>query len=304
MLMAATPDYFPLHVGNQWIYRISGLGSGEPVIVHIPRTEVVQDRIYSLVRGLSGGDVWLRMDENATLLRYDPETRQESTWAMFSTPAGETYRTELDPCNRTAKVESRQATVRTPAGEFINALAISYPSANCADAGLSSEFYLPWIGLVRRESLTIAGPRVMSLSYARIGGVTVLSEPENAFSLTLDRSQYGDPANVPLLTARLTLRMTHPEPVELTFPSGQRFDLEIRNERNETVLRWSDGKAFTLALGSERIGPGEKNWTLQLPLANGATRLPPGSYTAEGWLTTIGERRYAARVPFSIIGVR
>jgi len=301
-LAAASPDYFPLHVGNQWVYRQGGAFPGEPVVVDIPRSEVFEGRSYSLVRGFGESNAWLRMDENGTLHAYDPDRRQELVWAAFATPAGGTYRTAINQCNNMATVESRDAKASVPAGEFGNALEIRYPAANCADAGLTSEKYLPWIGLVERTSLTIAGPRTWKLSYARVGGVTVLSEPEHSFSLTLDRAEYSDPS--PVLTGRMTLRSTQPDtPRELMFPSGQRFDLEIRNEAGDLVFLWSEGKFFTLALGSERI-TGEKNWVAEVPLVRDRVRLPAGNYSAEGWLTTMEGKRYAARVGFAVRPVR
>ncbi|MBK5290714.1 MAG: hypothetical protein JJE04_03335 [Acidobacteriia bacterium] len=308
-LAAQSPDYFPLHVGNQWVYRVTGVAAGGPVVVDIPRSEVFDGRNYALVRGFAEGDAYLRMEADGTLYRYDAQTRSESVWAVFSTPVGGSYKTSINPCNQTARVESREATVTTPAGEFGNALTLSYPAANCADAGLTGEAYLPWIGLVQRTATTIAGPRTMSLAYARVGGVTVLSEPEASFSLALDRTQYssGETAAA-VLTARMTLRVTQGGPLALPFSSGQRFDLVISNDLGEVLLRWSEGRVFTQALGTERIDNGEKNYVVQMPLAQAGSRLKPGSYVAEGWLTTMDEpaggKRYAARVGFDIIAVR
>ena len=298
-LVAQQPDYFPLHVGNQWVYRQVGrIAGGDPVVVDIPRTETVNSQTYSVVRGLGEATVYLRMAEDGTLFAYDPETRQEGVWAAFSTPEGGRFRTIVDPCSNTGIVRSRNARVTVPAGESTNALTIHYPSANCADAGLSVDAFVPYIGLVERESITIAGPRYLRLVYARVGGVTVLSEPEVGFSLTLDKQQYGG-EGVPVATARLTLRSTQSEPLELTFPSGQRFDLVIKDESGKQYWRWSDGRAFTLALGVERFGPGERNWVVEAPLAAGGERLPPGRYIAEAFLTTL-PRTYAASVGFEV----
>lgn len=302
--VAFAQDYFPLHVGNQWIYRQTGLGAGDPVVVEISRAEVIDGLLYSLVRGLPGADVWLRQDAGGTLFARDANSGRDVVWAVFATPEGGTYRTAINECNNTAKVESRQARLTLPIGEVANALAISYPGANCADAGLESDVFLPYIGLVLRTAITIAGPRSLELIYARIGGVTVLSEPEVAFSLTLDRAVYGDRLNAPVMTARLTLRVTA-DPVELSFPSGQRFDIVLRNDRGEEVYRWSEGRFFTLALGRETLGAGEKNYVVRIPLADAAgNRFAPGRYVAEGWLATIGAKEYVASTGFTIAALR
>jgi hypothetical protein len=111
------------------------------------------------------------------------------------------------------------------------------------------------------------------LLYARLGGVTVHAARELSFGPTLDNSIYTAdmmppvqlPAAAPLMSARLTLRNTG-QPIALTFPSGQSFDLEVRNDRGTVVYRWSDGQAFTQMFRSEIFGPGEKNFVVQVHL--------------------------------------
>lgn len=273
-------EFFPLHVGNQWVYRGEGRIASGPVVVDIPRSEMINNREYYLVRNLGESDAWLRMEDDGTLYALDRGTGRESVWAAFATPERQEYRTSINPCNQTARVESRSGTVKTPAAEFVNVLEVSYPAANCADAGLTRDWFVPYIGLVQRESTTIAGPRFLKLAYSRVGGVTVLSEPEIGFALTLDSSApEGD-----TLVARLTVRSTQSKPLTLDFTSSQRYDFEIRNSAGEVVYRWSASRAFLQALGSEEI-VGERNWVEELPLTVGGRRLPAGRYMVEGWLT-------------------
>jgi hypothetical protein len=194
-------------------------------------------------------------------------------------------------------------------GEFDRALEIDYPPSGCADAGITNEKYLAYIGLLQRTYSSIAGPRPYDLIYARVGGVTVVSERELTFSLTLDRAVYTanlmppvDPlTSVPRMTARLTLRNTQEQPVRLTFPSGQIFDLAVRNAGGDVVLSWSANKVFPQVVTTIEVGPGEKNWVLEMQLADANGRpLPEGRYTAEGWLATTGGKRYAATAGFEI----
>ncbi len=299
---SAQPDYFPLHVGNQWVYHQTGLGSGNPVVVEVVRADWIEGRYYSLLRGMPEGDLWLRMGEDGRLWAWNARERRETLYAAFWTPTGGTYSASIEPCTGTASVVSRLAYWKGAIGEFHHALQIAYAPTICADAGISGDFYLPYVGLVERSYITIAGPRKYELTYARLGGVTVISAPEVSFALSLDGTVYthevsGRPAQ---LSARLTLRNTSADPIELTFPSGQRFDLTLRNEKGEIVYRWSDGKAFTLALGSLEVGPGEKNFVVVIQLASGGRNLPPGRYVAEGWLTTMGIRQYAASAGLEI----
>jgi hypothetical protein len=299
-LAAAQPDYFPLHVGNQWIYRQSGQISGAPVVVSIPRTVTFAERTYSMVSGFAEGPLYLRMEDDGTLYAYDTESRTEGVWAAFATPEGQNYRTIVNPCNGLGLVKSRNAKLTVPMGELSGALEVDYPAGNCADAGLTADYFVPYIGLVARESITIAGPHSLRLSYARVGGVTVVSEPEVTFSVTIDRSRYGG-EGVPVMTARVTLRATQSQPLELTFPSGQRFDLELKDSTGKPVYRWSADKVFPLIFGTEQFGPGERNWVVQVPLSASGQRLPAGSYTAEAWLATAAPRSYAASVGFEIL---
>jgi hypothetical protein len=95
------------------------------------------------------------------------------------------------------------------------------------------------------------------------------------------------------LLARVTLRVT--EPVQLTFPSGQDTDLRVTNEKGETVNVWSRDKLFTQIFRQLRI-EGERNWVMSLSIAD----LPPGKYTAEGWLTT-QPKQYSAVVTFEMV---
>ena len=290
--IAQSQDYFPLHVGNQWIYRTEFARLASLTVVDVPRAETIGDQTYSVVRGFETGPVLLRQTEGGTLYRYDPETKAEEVWAVFSTKEGDTYRTAITPCNPTARVESRSAKVTVPAGEFSNALAIRYPAANCADAGLESEAYAPYIGLIERTATTIAGPRRMQLVYARVGGVTVLSGPEISFSLALDKTQYaaGETASV-----RLAIRNTTAAPLTLDFNSSQRYDLAIRDAAGVEVYRWSATRSFSAVAGSEAIAGGERNFADRIPLPD-----KPGRYTLDAWLSNSQPSRYAATVGFDI----
>jgi len=276
----AQTEYFPLHVGNQWVYRGEGRVAPATVIIDIPRSEVIGHHVYFLVRNLGESNAWLRMADDGTLYSLDRASGRESVWAVFATPERDEYRTSINPCNKTARVESRSTTIKVPAADFINVLEVSYPVAHCADAGLTRDWFVPYVGLVQRESTTIAGPRFLKLAYSRVGGVTVLSEPEVGFALTLDSpAPSGD-----FLTARLTVRSTQEKPLALEFLSGQRYDLAVRNQDGDEIYRWSQGLAFTQALGQEEI-TGERNWVVEVPLTIDGKRLPAGRYRVDAWLT-------------------
>jgi Intracellular proteinase inhibitor len=290
-------DYFPLHTGNQWIYRTMLGIRATLTTVEVSGTETFGNQTYAVVTGFEEGTALLRMAEDGTLYRYNSDSKSEEVWVAFATREGETYQTAINPCNKTVRVESRAAKTTVPAGEFINALAIRYLPTNCADAGFETEFYAPYIGLVERTSFTIAGPRKTQLIYARVGGVTVLSAPEVSFTVAVDKSVYAAGENA---LVRMAVRNTSAEPLSLFFPSGQRFDIAIRNQAGVEVYRWSASRVFIQVAGTETLAVGERNYAETIALANGAGQpLAAGSYRLEAWLAT-SPARYAGTVAFDI----
>ena len=305
ILAVAAPgqDYFPLQPGNQWIYRSN---NRDLVTAEVVRAEKFEGRDYALLRGFFGGDVYVRQTAEGSLVAYDPQTRAESLWVAFGSPDGSSFRSEIPPCQQPAQVASRAARYSGPVGDFDYALEVRFSPGTCADAGTERDLYLPWVGLVQRRVTTFAGPRTYDLVYARLG-VTEVTAPEVRFSLSLDQTVYTanlmpplDPTrSIPQMLARLTLRRIGGDPLQLTFASGQRFDLVIRNDKGEVVYQWSRGRLFTQMVGTETIA-GERNWVVGVPLASGTSPLPEGRYVAEGWLTSNGARAYAASAGFEI----
>ncbi|MEW5976829.1 MAG: BsuPI-related putative proteinase inhibitor [Acidobacteriota bacterium] len=297
----AQTDFFPLRVGNQWIYRVSGAVGGTHRVTEVVESTQIDEREYFLVTGLVDEAAWLRMSEEGTLLSLDRETGQEKVWVKFSAQPGETFNTSIHPCNPVARMEERDGRVETPAGTFEQVLGVSYPDASCADAGLEHDGFAPSVGLVERRTTTFAGPQTWSLIYARLGETTAVSRPEISFGLSLDRFRYTTRLVPPTMVARITLRNTHPEPLELAFSSGQRFDLELLDGTGQVIRRWSDGRVFLQLVGLERVGPGEKNWIAEVPLTDrDGNLLNPGGYTARCWLTTADEQPYSASVGFEV----
>jgi hypothetical protein len=143
-----------------------------------------------------------------------------------------------------------------------------------------------------------AGVLKLCLLAAVAAGMAAASDPEIAFGISLDRPVY-EAAPTAELTARIVFRNTHPDPVKLTFPTSQLFELQIHDASGHPVWRWSEGRVFVQMITRKEIA-GEHQWVVRAPLAPKATPWPPGRYVAEGWLTTTGGRVYSASVGFEV----
>lgn len=296
--LACGQDYFPLQAGNQWIYQAGGAIRTEPWTVEITGKQTINGQEYFKIDGLPGIE-YLRKNEAGTLIIYDAEKRLEKTWVVFGAATGEAWRTEVDQCNNTGVITGRNAEVKLPAGVFGSGLRVAYSMTRCADAGLLNETFLPGVGLAERRETSFAGERVYSLVYARVNDMVQLTGREWSFTIALNESSFTTGA--PLLV-RLSLRNTKGKPVKLVFPSGQDYDVQIRDSRNQVIYTWSASRSFIQVVREVEID-GEKNWLVRLEPGSDGLNLPPGVYTLTGSLATSGGR-IEATVPFSVAQVQ
>lgn len=285
----ATREYFPLEPGNSWVYRAEGRLGQQAASIEVLRSEFVGDIQYFLTRVL-GRPVLLRVNEEGSLVSYDRGTRTEKLWVALQAAERTTFESSLDDCTKSGRMESRTEPMKTDLFESREALKIVY-QPRCADAGIASTVFVPDVGLAEYTQTTIAGPVTYRLIYARTG-VTVRSARELAFGISTDGFTYT-PNSV--LAVRLTLRNTSSEPVQLTFPSGQDYDIQIRSETGDIVYTWSADQVFAAVFRSVEFGPGERNWLVEIML----DKLRPGTYFVEGWLATT-PRSYAATTSVGI----
>jgi hypothetical protein len=277
--LSAQTLYLPLDEGNFWLYH----GSGGSLVVEVGRSAEFHGNTWHAVRGLTGaGEAWVRNDAEGRILIWDESAAEERVLLDAAAPEGASFRTWADPCNREARIESRHSRYSGPAGEFDYALLIRYAPGPCMDAGLESEYWLPWVGLLRRVRITLAGPREHDLVYARLGGVTYVRAPQTGFSLALT------PSGSTLL-ASITIRHTLPWPLTLHFSSSQRFDIIAYDSNGKEFYQWSRGRAFLTVMGEETIR-GEKTWTAEIPVRE----WPPGDYVIRAWLTPMEGHAWSA----------
>ena len=279
-------DYFPLQTGNQWIYRVSGGPSGVRVpttfITEITSTRTLEGKEYFQLEGLPSGTLLLRRNEAGTLVFFSERDRAEHNWVAFEATTGEAFRTEIDPCNTTAVIQSKNAELHGAIGDFREgALRVGYGPIQCADAGLIAETFLPYVGLAQRRMSNIAGEVVWDLIYTRLGRFTSFSESDRSFQVSLNGVRFAPDEPI---TVRMALHGATATPWELTFPSGQDFDIVIRNSNGEEVYRWSEGRFFTQAVRTLRI-TGERNFVAAI-----RPNLAAGTYSLMAVLAVLGPK--------------
>jgi hypothetical protein len=287
-LFAAATDYFPLQTGNSWVYRVTEGRIRDVQYINVEARETVESREYYRV-DFFGRTVLLRADGDK-LIVYDRDTKQEATFIDFGAPDGQSWNSAVDPCVQSGRIDSRAFEIKAPVGNFSNALAISYQT-RCADAGINSQVFLPYVGLLRHTVSNISGPLQYDLSYSRTGA-TNLAVQQVSFAMALDKTVYPTGANN--IEVRLTLRNSNPEPLKLTFPSQQSFDLKIYNERGDTAYVWSADKLFAQVVREIAV-VGERTFAFKAEVPN----LPAGKYVAEGFLTS--QPKFSASVSFEVV---
>jgi hypothetical protein len=81
-----------------------------------------------------------------------------------------------------------------------------------------------------------------------------------------------------------TLRLTLDEPMRVRKPSGQDYDIVLKDDTGQTIWRWSEGKVFPAGI-EERLLSGREQYDVVVP-----TPRQPGKYTVEAWLTAGDDR--------------
>ena len=141
--------------------------------------------------------------------------------------------------------------VKTPAGEWNNAIQFTFESS-CADAGITTMYFVPDIGPVVYETTSIAGPVRWELIYGRAGSA-VVEASQVGFTVALDAPIYKKPDDAN--AGRLTLRNTHAQPVcpDVHFrPELRSADLE-RQRRNCVYM--VGGQIVPAGISARTTGP-------------------------------------------------
>jgi hypothetical protein len=293
--VAQTPDYFPLEVGAIWIFRPVNGGPQESTAFKTVWVEAEEpldsDKVGYFKVHYFGRTVYLRSQPNSWLMSFNADTGTGETWLNLGAPEGSSFDTHIDECSQRGLIESRRAEVTTPVGAFTDVVQVKF-QGRCLDAGTAQEFYAPGVGPVVHEETMIAGTQRYELVFFRPGSPGALAQ-QRSFAISLDAPRYSVGGN---LFVWLTLQSTHPDPVLLHFPTGQRFELKIFNEAGDVMYVWSADKRFSAEGHDETFGRGLLTDSALIPLG----AIPPGRYRIQGYLTT-SPQTYLAESTFEIV---
>ncbi|HEY9030853.1 MAG TPA: BsuPI-related putative proteinase inhibitor [Kangiella sp.] len=174
----------------------------------------------------------------------------------FNDPIGTNYSVNLDSCTQVATVAEKAQLMTTLAGAFNSVVRVNF-DGYCNDAGLLSAWFSYDAGLIKWKEQTIAGVVDYELEYAKLAGMNYPEYEGIEVSASF-------PAGTVMLNetdsveAYITLTNQSGEPVELTFNSGQLFDIYLYDSNDNLVSQWSSGRMFTQAFQTITLEPGQK----------------------------------------------
>lgn len=282
-LMAQVPDYFPLVPGSTWVYRSTNGAS--PLTLRLGQPAVIAGQAYHRLEGYSSTPTWIRQSPQGNLYQWDESTKSEAPFLLFD---GNEFASTAIACQQKGRAEDKPADYKGPVGSSDTAKVIRYSGGICADAGLTREVFIPYLGMVQRAETSFVGERTLDLVFAQIGGITYIKEPNIGFALSLT-------ALPNQIAAKLVLNNSTDRDLVLQFTSGQTYNFTIRNDRNEVVYVWSADKLFPAVLRQLSI-KGEEVWQEVLPVRG----FNPGIYSVEASLVNSDGRKFSATASINL----
>jgi len=253
--------FFPLADGNRWTYTRRGTGVDETwqVAAAAVTDAATTAPRFSLTGYFFGPPRQVTTDRAGTVMERDPFAGRDTLWYRLGGAPGTSWELQLVElptmgpvrgCISGSKlvVASRTETVTVPAGQFRNVVRVDFQPP-CADAGITSEWFAPGVGLVRRVESSFAGPIVSELEQAVIGGLP-FPAPAYTTSLSLasplaihDLMPPVDAGSSAVLRGVFTVANRTAVPLELVFTGCVSATVEVVDENGRTVLsgRADDG---------------------------------------------------------------
>jgi hypothetical protein len=276
-------DLFPLQEGNNWTYREATTGG--TFTVQVGADVTLNNQTYHPLTGYVSQQALVRMDDQGRLVYADPDSGQEAVLTYFAPlDSGGWWDAPMRMCGEQAQAQAKGSGV-----------AVTYKTLTCADAGDLSEQYAENIGMVRRVTQSIAGPRQYDLIHAKVGGIVIDTLPVARFSVSID-----DQPNSPNVMATLRLQTNSTSPVALQFATGQEYDVVLSGSDGNVIWKWSTGRVFIESLHQRTVN-GEWSITVAVPRPVTTPESGPITYTLQAWITTIGNPpQFSATMPVTL----
>jgi hypothetical protein len=249
-----TLSYFPLREGYRWVYDKTGPTGTTRWQASVVETggSLPRSQFHLLTGYFLGPPRTVHSDVRGRVTEIDFKGEREYLWYRLGAPVGTTWELEWAPsplmmpiaaCIAGSKLQivSRDETVTVPAGEFHGVVHVEFRS-QCADAGITGEWFAPGVGLVRRMETTIAGPVTSELVQAELGPLVLPPAPyTTTLSLTSPRyvNDLMPPVNLgalPVVRGSFTVRNGTDAPLDLIFSGCASATIQVQNSDGETVL--------------------------------------------------------------------
>ncbi len=177
-LQSAGTSYFPLSVGNRWIFQSERIDEATvpttrtDSIVVIARTKVQGHSYYHVLGswpGFSNGGLWVRRDDSEHVSWAQTPGRDLGVLFDFDAAVGQRWPLggAFGDCLKSLQLLDDYAVVTTPYGRFDGVRQLGGGWIDCTDVGWAADF-ARGVGPVHWESISIAGPTSWLLVSATI----------------------------------------------------------------------------------------------------------------------------------------
>jgi hypothetical protein len=159
---AAETTWFPLVVGQRWIYENERGGPATRKIT------VVEEQPPGFLVEFDGNEAVIAPG-------YDILLEGEGAVPYYRFGSDSWLHRDFRSCDdlRIMTVTARDETVDTPAGTFTDCIHIVYEPGQCADAGTFEEWWAPEVGKVKWTEGGFAGPKTWVLNKTFNGGPVI-----------------------------------------------------------------------------------------------------------------------------------
>lgn len=296
-------DYFPHKDSDVSHFQNSYLQQSD---IEIVATSGTNWKKYSSF--LEQQNQWVWTNNYSNKVYWLSEEGYAELLVDFDDAVGTQYPVNVDGCTDLVEIQNKNKTLTTPAGKFEKVVQLVF-IGHCRDGGLLNAWFVEGVGLIKWQSQSIAGPVDYYLTDATIGdanypvieGLQISSEIESGL-FNLNQKAFA--------SAYMTIVNKNQTAIDLTFNSGQKFEIEILNEGGTVVNRWSDKRMFTEAIETLSILPSEKirlGGAIELKNFNNFS-LHNGDYRLrimlkgrdDSWQSYANKSAYQMEVPFTV----